>query len=303
MLTLIGAGPGDPELITVKGLKALQEADVVFYDSLINPLIFKLAFGGSNKDQARRLRYRSNQVDYVWEDLNWGDLAPDDFFSYKDLYNEPELIFVGKRRAEASASQESINEMILNRLQRGQNIVRLKGGDPFVFGRGVEEVEYVNKHGFEARIIPGLTSGIAVPVSAGIALTMRGKSDSIILVTGHKLSQSKISSWIKFLESGSTLVIYMGFFNLPDLVHSLKSVLPLNFPAVIIQNGTLANEKIIKSSLENILVDIEACSEQAPTILIFGEHIDQGLKLSAEQSILHETAESKLLEATLRLDA
>ncbi len=244
ILTLIGAGPGDPELITVKGLKALAASEVVLYDSLVNRGILDLAFSK----------------------------------------NDPELIFVGKRRGKASLKQNEINELILKYLKDGKNVTRLKGGDPFIFARGVEEVEFVNQHGYEARIIPGLSSGLALPALAGIALTLRNSSDAVTLTTGHDINLEKLAHWAQLLKTGSTLVIYMGLFHVVDICESLFKELGQDFPALAISNGSLDNEKIIYSDLANLAQEIINAEIASPAILVLGKHIQRNLKLAKSES-------------------
>lgn len=238
-LTLIGAGPGDPELITVKGLKALQAADVVLYDSLVSNQIFDLAYPESR----------------------------------------PELIFVGKRKGLSLNSQDEINNMILDHLQAGKNVVRLKGGDPFIFARGVEEIEFVNQHGFAVKIIPGLTSGLSVPVTLGVTLTLREQSDAVSLATAHNFDQAKAKHWLEILKRGSTLVVYMGLFKVVEIVEALSEELAEDFPAIAIQDGTLENQKIISSDLANLPQAIIDQSLKSPVLLVFGEHIKRELNL------------------------
>lgn len=234
MLILVGAGPGDPELITIKGLKAIQSADIILYDSLVNPKIFDLAFPGTS----------------------------------------PELVFVGKRKGRESITQDDINTLILNNLRAGKTVARLKGGDPFIFARGVEELEIAKAHGYDYQIIPGLTSGLAVPVSKGITLTMRGLSDSVTLVTGHEINDLKINNWTNLLETGSTLVIYMGLSNLVKIIEGIKNKSKDKLTAIAICNGTLEEEKCVISDLENLAQDVINANIKSPTILIFGKYIN-----------------------------
>ncbi len=254
ILTLIGAGPGDPELITLKGLKALAASEVVLYDSLVSPEIFVIARSVATKQPP-----------------------------------EPELIFVGKRRGKASLKQNEINELILKYLQAGKNVTRLKGGDPFIFARGVEEVEFVNQHGYEARIIPGLSSGLALPALAGIALTLRNSSDAVTLTTGHDINPAKLKHWTELLKTGSTLVIYMALFHVVDICEALGQKLGQDFPALAISNGSLENEKIIYSDLANLAQEIINAEIASPAILVLGKHIQRNLKLSLR---IHEVGEA-----------
>ena len=263
ILTLIGAGPGDPELITVKGLKALAASEVVLYDSLVNHEIFVIARSIATKQSIKGSPRRS--------------AARDD---------GPELIFVGKRRGKASLKQNEINELILKYLASGKNVTRLKGGDPFIFARGVEEVEFVNQHGYEARIIPGLSSGLALPALAGVALTLRNSSDAVTLTTGHDINPEKLVRWVQLLETGSTLVIYMGLFHVVDICEALSTKLGQDFPALAISNGSLENEKIICSDLANLAQEIINAEIASPAILVLGKHIKRNLQLSRNSFVI-----------------
>ncbi len=198
----------------------------------------------------------------------------------------PELLFVGKRRNKASLKQEEINQLIVQFLDSGKNVSRLKGGDPFVFARGVEEIAFVNHRGYEAHVIPGLTSGLALPALAGVALSLRNCSDSIILSTGHEVSPSKLQLWAGQLQSGSTLVIYMGLFHTVDICRELRNLNTLSqIKAIAISNGSLDNEKIIYSTLSDLPQDIINAEIASPCILVLGKHIKQNLKIRRTPSI------------------
>jgi uroporphyrin-III C-methyltransferase len=247
LLSLVGAGPGDPELITVKAIKSIQSADIILYDSLVNPQIFNLALEG--------------------------------------LVKVPELIFVGKRRGHQSISQEDINKLILEQLRLGKHVLRLKGGDPFIFARGVEELEVAKKHGYDYKVIPGLTSGLAVPVARGITLTLRDSSDSVTLVTGHQPTADQLENWARNLDTGSTIVIYMGLSNIVKIIDGLKENLDATLPVIAIHNGTLDDEKIVISTLGYLAQDMINSGIQSPAILIFGQHISNSLQYSDKASI------------------
>ena len=242
LLSLVGAGPGDPELITLKALKELQRADIILYDSLVNPQIFNLAF--------------------------------------EELKTLPELMFVGKRKGHESIKQEEINKLILEQLRLGKHVLRLKGGDPFIFARGVEEIELAKNHGYDYKVIPGLTSGLAVPVARGITLTLRDSSDSVTLVTGHQPTSEQLESWARILDMGATVVVYMGLSNVVKIIDGLKENLDISLPVIAIHNGTLEDEKIVVSSLENLAQDMINSGIQSPALLIFGQHISNNLQYS-----------------------
>src|SRR3990167_4010427 len=180
---LVGAGPGDPGLITMKGVECLRRAQVVLYDRLVNPHL---------------LRY----------------VPPD-----------AEVIYAGKAAGDHVLSQEEINELLLDRAQAGKTVVRLKGGDPFVFGRGGEELEPLVKAGIPFEVVPGITSAIAAPAYAGIPVTHRGYTSSFAVITGHE-DPSKASSsvdWEKLATGAGTLIFLMGVENLPFIVRQLTA--------------------------------------------------------------------------------
>lgn len=230
-VVLVGAGPGDSELITVKGLKILRGAQVVLYDALV-----------------------SNEL---------LDEAPED----------AEKIFVGKRAGEHCMKQEEINNLLILKAHEGKRIVRLKGGDPFVFGRGGEEVEALREAGIDVEFVPGVTAGIGVPTSLGIPLTHRKKTSSVLFVTGHAdpMKNDKGIDW-KNLSHADTIVIYMGTRKLNVIVDELiRSGVPRSKPIAVILGGTLPEEKVIVGTLENIGDAARNISHDLPGLIIVGE--------------------------------
>jgi uroporphyrin-III C-methyltransferase len=237
-LILIGAGPGDPELITVKALKALERADVILYDNLVNPKIF---------DMLTSLQGAEPQ-------------------------NNPALVYAGKHKGE-SYKQDEINSMILENLAQDKIVVRLKGGDPFIFARGVEELELAQEAGYEVEVIPGLTSGLAVPVMNQITLTHRNKSDTIVFATGHEVNEEKFCLWINALEAGATLLLYMALGNIVEIVEKLSPSLGEDFPIIAIENGSLIDQRIIEANLDSINQKIIDKSFKSPVMFVVGKHI------------------------------
>lgn len=230
-LSLVGAGPGDPELITLKAIKVLEQADVILYDALVSPQIFNL------------------------------------------IKNKPELIYVGKRKGQHSHSQEQINQLILENLELGKHVVRLKGGDPLVFARGVEELELAAKYNYGIELIPGLTSGLALASLNNIPLTRREQSDEVILATGHQITDAKLKLWAEQLASGSSLIIYMGLSNVVQICENLQTKLGKNFPAIAICHGSLDDQKKLISNLSELAQRIIDHGLKSPTILLLGQHI------------------------------
>jgi len=227
-LTVVGAGPGDIELITLKAIKALENADVVLYDALVNKEL---------------LEYAKNA----------------------------ELIFVGKRKGCYAYQQEQINELIISRAKSHGHVVRLKGGDPFVFGRGSEEMEYAASFGLEVAMVPGISSSLSVPAYQNIPVTKRGASESFWVITGttkeHKLSTDVALA----AKSSATVLILMGMSKLPQIVALFKSEGKADTPIAIIQNGTRENEKLGIGTIETIVEVVEKEELSNPAIIIIGE--------------------------------
>ncbi|MDY8136521.1 uroporphyrinogen-III C-methyltransferase [Aquimarina sp. 2201CG5-10] len=237
-LTVVGAGPGDPDLITLKAIKALKSADVVLYDALINESLL--------------------------------EYAPD-----------AEKIYVGKRKGCYAYQQEQINELIISRAKSHGHVVRLKGGDPFIFGRGAEEIDYVQRFGIETNMVPGISSSLAVPAYQGIPLTKRGSSESFWVITGttkaHKLSQDVYLA----AKSNATVVILMGMSKLNEIVSIFAKENKQDVPVAIIQNGTTKHEKFGFGSIktiEQVVLDKELSS---PAIIVIGEVVNQRVKLTS----------------------
>lgn len=235
-VTLIGAGPGDPDLITVKGVKALQKAKVVLYDALINRELL--------------------------------DYAPN-----------AEKIFVGKRKGYHRYSQGEINELIVKSTFEFGDAVRLKGGDPFIFGRGSEEIDYIESFGIETEVISGISSSMAVPASQGISLTKRGVAESFWVITGTT-SERKLSSDVYLAaQSTATVVILMGMSKLPEIVSIFKKFNKNNVPTAIIQNGTTKNEKLGLGNIDTIEGVVAEKQLSSPAIIIIGEVVKESSKL------------------------
>jgi uroporphyrin-III C-methyltransferase len=243
-LTVVGAGPGDIELITLKAIKALENADVVLYDALVNEEL----------------------LDYA---------------------KNAELIFVGKRKGCYAYQQEQINELIVSRAKSHGHVVRLKGGDPFVFGRGSEEMEYAASFGLEVGMVPGISSSLSVPAYQNIPVTKRGASESFWVITGttkeHKLSTDVALA----AKSSATVVILMGMSKLPQIVALFKSEGKSDTPIAIIQNGTRENEKLGIGTMETIVEVVEKEELSNPAIIIIGEvvrHRESLMKAKLEYS-------------------
>ncbi len=232
---LVGAGPGDPGLITVRGRELIDSADAIVYDALANPA-----------------------------------LLPPDAVSA----GFPELFYVGKRGGDKrSVSQEDINQLIIRLAREGKRVVRLKGGDPFVFGRGSEEAIACSEASVPCEVVPGITAGIGAPAYAGIPVTHRGMASSVTFVTGSE-DPSKLASttnWGALAKSGTTLVLYMGVKTLPQTTTALmEGGLPPETPAAAIQWGTHSKQRTVIATLATICDAIESERIKAPVITVIG---------------------------------
>lgn len=236
-LTLIGAGPGDPELITLKGLNALKKADVILYDALINTKLLEHAQGAK-------------------------------------------LVFVGKRKGFHRYSQDEINKMIVEEAFEHGHVVRLKGGDPFVFGRGSEEKDYAENFGLHTEVIPGISSSIAVPSSIGIPLTKRGVSESFWVITGCNSDRQLSLDVGLAARSSATIVILMGMSKLSQITSLYKGLHKGETAAAVIQNGTLDNEKSAVGTIDNIEELVKDNNLGSPAIIVIGDVVSASVHMS-----------------------
>jgi len=229
---LVGAGPGDPGLITVKGLACLKQADVVVYDRLVDESI-----------------------------LN-------------DVRPEAEKIYVGKADRLHILEQDSINQLLLEKARKGKVVVRLKGGDPFVLGRGGEEAGILTRNGIPFEVVPGVTSASAVPAYAGIPVTHRGVASSFAVITGHKASdrgEPRIS-WDKLATGADTLVILMGMRNLAKIVDQLiKHGRSPSTPVAVITHGTTNCQRCVMATLEDVVSKVKSENLQPPSVVVVGD--------------------------------
>jgi len=247
-LTLVGAGPGDPDLITVKGIKALNTADVVLYDALVNTEL---------------LEHAPNAI----------------------------KIFVGKRIGFKRYEQSEINELIIQNAFNHGHVVRLKGGDPFVFGRGSEEIQYAETFNIETAIIFGISSSLAVPASLGIPLTQRNVAKSFWVVTGTNLKHKLSKDVYLAAQSTATVVILMGVSKLAEIVKVFQLEDKGNLPVAIIQNGTTVNEKTAIGTIDSIQEISKLKKISSPAIIVIGEVVKHSRQL---RSFYEELAEVKI---------
>ena len=236
-VTLVGSGPGDPDLLTLKGAKALAEANVVLYDALANEEI--LAYAPKNAIR----------------------------------------IFVGKKIGNHAYTQDQINQLIVDNALTYGNVVRLKGGDPFIFGRGSEEIEFIESFGIETVVVPGISSVVAVPASQGISITKRGVSESFWAITGTT-SDRKLSADVALAaQSSATVVIVMGMHNLPQIIDLFQKEAKGDLPVAIIQNGTTSEEKVGVGTVNSILEIVKEKKLSSPAIIVLGEVVRESNKL------------------------
>jgi uroporphyrinogen III methyltransferase/synthase len=232
MVYLVGAGPGDPDLITVKAVACLKHADVVIYDFLAAPKLLKYAQDGA------------------------------------------EIIYVGKKGGDHTLAQDKINDLIAAKAKQGHTVVRLKGGDPFIFGRGGEEAEVLARAGIPFEIVPGITSAIAAPAYAGIPLTHREYTSSVAFVTGHEDPAKDESSidWSKLATGVGTLVFLMGVKNLPNITQELMAAgRDPKTPVALVRWGTTPQQTTVTGTLETIVEEAEAAALKPPAIIVVGE--------------------------------
>ncbi|MBI5816113.1 MAG: uroporphyrinogen-III C-methyltransferase [Nitrospinae bacterium] len=234
---LIGAGPGDPGLLTVKGKQLIETADVVVYDYLANPKFIEYA-------------------------------RPD-----------AEIVYVGKMGGDHTMSQEEINALLVDRCRKGKSVARLKGGDPFIFGRGGEEAQELVRAGLEYEVVPGVTAGVAAAAYSGIPLTHRDFTATVAFVTGHEDPTKDDSNiyWDKISTGIGTLVFFMGIKNLPNIVSNLvKNGRSAQTPVAVIRRGTWPEQRTVTGTLETIVEIVQKAGIKAPAITVVGDVV--GLK-------------------------
>ncbi len=234
-VAIVGAGPGDPDLLTLRALATLQGADVVVYDRLIGPEIL---------DRARR---------------------------------DAERIYIGKAKGDHAASQDEINALLLERARAGQRIVRLKGGDPFVFGRGGEEVEFLRRHGIEVELVPGITAATAAAASAGIPLTHRGLAQAVTLVTGHGAEGEPDVDWAALAGANHTVALYMGLANAGRVAgHLIRNGGAPQTPVAVVSKASLPDQRIVIGRLGGLGSLVRDRAVEGPALIVIGEVVALG---------------------------
>ena len=227
---LVGAGPGDPDLLSFKALRLMRQAEVVLYDRLVSPEIMKL------------------------------------------VKQDAELINVGKERDKHTLPQDSINQLLVDLAKQGKRVLRLKGGDPFIFGRGGEEIELLAENNIAFQVVPGITAAAGCAAYSGIPLTHRDCSQSVRFITGHLKNNTSNLPWHEFVHEHQTLVFYMGLSGLEQITTSLMAHGMRNdMPAALVSKGTTREQKVVTGTLENISDLAKESGVRAPTIIIVGE--------------------------------
>ncbi len=227
---IVGAGPGDPELLTFKALRLMQQADIVFYDALVSPQVLDLCRRDADK------------------------------------------VFVGKKRSNHAVAQLGINELLINSAKEGRRVVRLKGGDPFIFGRGGEEIESLRAHNIPYQVVPGITAANAAASYAGIPLTHRDHSQSVRFVTGFLKAGAPNSNFKNFLDTDETVVFYMGLHSLARLTEGLiEAGRSADTPIAIVSNASMPNQQVLTGTLASIVALQEINQLPTPALLIMGD--------------------------------
>ncbi len=236
---LVGGGPGDPDLLTFRALRLMQQCDVCVYDKLVSPEVMEL------------------------------------------VRRDAELIYVGKSRDQHTLPQEEINELLAKLALQGKRVLRLKGGDPFIFGRGGEEIETLMEHGVPFQVVPGITAANGVSSYAGIPLTHRDYAQACLFITGHLKDGTLDLDWVAMSRPRQTVVVYMGLVGLTEICQQLiaHGVSP-DMPAAVIQQGTTQRQRVVTATLKDLADKVGAAEMKPPCLTIIGEVVQLREKLN-----------------------
>ncbi len=255
---LVGAGPGDPELLTLRAVRLLERADVVVYDHLVSSAV----------------------LDFV---------SPN-----------AERIYAGKRRNEHTMRQEQINALLVTLAQQGKQVVRLKGGDPFIFGRGGEELQTLAAKGVAFEVVPGVTAASGVSSYAGIPLTHRDYAQSCIFVTGHLQDGTADLDWPSLVRPRQTVVIYMGLGGLPEICRQMMlHGAPASLPIAVVQDGSIASQKVVTGTLADIPERVAKAGLKSPCLTLIGDVVKLHHSLAWFTPVAREFAPPPLAPKTL----
>lgn len=234
-VALVGSGPGDAELLTIRALRFIEQADVAIYDRLVSDEIMAL------------------------------------------LPADCERLYVGKEQAKHCVPQDRINELLLQYAQQGKRVLRLKGGDPFIFGRGGEEAQYLLKNGVSCHLCPGITAASGCTTYAGIPLTHRGVAQGCTFITGHMQNDGQLNlPWQSLSDSSQTIVFYMGINTLPSITEQLiKHGRNANTPAALIRKGTQPEQQIFRGKISNLAALVAEHKITPPTLIVIGDVVNQ----------------------------